>query len=237
MSWAWARAARSSRAEELEALASDIRTPLPVRRRIGFVAVKAGCGASTVVSEVSRGLASHRADKQLVLTGADPSDDRRRWPGKPHTVRRLPAELWDDPLLHWERACDKDRLSHDLTLTDWGATPLAQLKGIAEHSHSLCFVTPADRNLIQAALDVGTELTKSHHIRLAVVDVDGLVGPSIQTLVRALPLPTYLLRHDRRLAKDPDATPQWREPDALALYQLSAALIHDLTRPRPERGA
>ncbi len=234
MSPAWLRAAISSQARELEDLAEMMNTPLPVRRRVAFISVTGGCGATTLASEVSRILVRQWTRRLLLVTAADPQSTRYRWPP---TVRSLPADCWNDPLGHWDEAVSDAHLSHDLTITDWGAAPLVQLRSLAEHAHALCLVTPARRKLIQSTLDVGWELSKKHPVRLAIVDIAGDVGPALDTLARALPLPTTLLHHNRHLARNPQAAPKLSEPDALTVYKLAAGLIRDLTQPRPERAA
>ena len=226
MSLAWLRAAFSGRARELTVLAEQMGTPLPVRRRISFVSVTDGCGATTVATETARMFSLHRTDRILVITRADADSPRYRWSG---TVKRLGDSHPQDPLRTWTESTRGHQLTHDITLTDWGSAPLSHMRAIASHSHALCLVTPAVRRLIQSTLDVGVELAKQQAVRLAVVDVKGEVGPSIRQLVNNLALPAALLRHDSRLARGEATTPKLREPDALDLYRLGVGLIQDLS--------
>lgn len=234
MSLAWLRAATSHRARELTVLAEQVNTPLPVRRRISFVSVTDSCGATTIATETSRMLSLHRTDRILFVTRADPDSPRYRWSG---TVKRLVGERSGDPLTNWMDSTNGHQLTHDITLTDWGSAPLSHMRAIASHSHALCLVTPAVRHLIQSTLDVGSELAKTQRVRIAVVDVKGEVGPSIRHVVRNLPLPATLLRHDPRLTKEGATFPRLREPDALELYRLAVGLIQDLSHSYKERAA
>lgn len=233
MSLAWLRATLSPRARELENLAERMSTPLPVRRRVGLVAVTDGCGATTMATEMTRMLSLHRSDRLLLVTRTDPDSQRYRWTG---TVKQLHGSIAQDPIGSWSESTDGHQLTHDITVTDWGSAPLTQMRAIAAHSHALCLVTPAIRHLIQSTLDVGWELAKQQPVRIAVVDVQGAVGPSISTLVHHLPLPATLLRHSPRLARR-GGPARLREPDALELYRLSVGVVQDLRHSCEERHA
>ncbi|MDO5065944.1 MAG: hypothetical protein Q4D96_01525 [Propionibacteriaceae bacterium] len=234
MSLSWLRAAASGRARELRVLAEQMSTPLPVRRRISFVSVTDGCGATTVATETARMFSLHRTDRVLFVTRADADSPRYRWSG---TVKKLIGNHTEDPLANWAESTRGHQLTHDITFTDWGSAPLSHMRAIASHSHALCLVTPAVRRLIQSTLDVGAELAKQQAVRLAVVDVAGEVGPSIKDVVRNLALPAALLRHDSRLARGRATTVRFREPDALDLYRLAVGLIQDLSNGYKEQTA
>lgn len=236
MIWALVQAASGSRVRALERLARQVSTPLPVRRRISLASLVRGCGTTSLTRELTLMLARQRPDRLLVVSTADPGASQLSRLGPAHTVRRLDPECWNDPRGCWNDAVGDAQRIHDLTVTDWGAVPVPQLNHVAADSHALCLVAPADRAVLQSTLDYAAELHKQLPVLMAVVDVRGVVGPSIGPLVRHLPTRAVLLRHDPRYRTGSPPPERLREPEALQVYRLTADLIGALAGHRKDLG-
>lgn len=208
----------ASDAAELQELRERAAAPLALRRRIGVASLASGAGCTTIAVELARFLAAVRGDRVRFVRAQGPSS--RPAPGPDGSASALasasasvdsvasggvevlglaPTEWPADVEAWWKlHRASSDR--YDLTVTDWGATPLERIRDLAEHSHVLCLVTAADRASVQRALDVAAAVGANTRVVLVAVDAQRVAGPAAERLVANLPFPSVLMRHDRSQA-------------------------------------
>lgn len=238
------RAAEAGRGRELLALHDAVTTPLPLRRRIGVIAVRGGSGASTVATELSLVLSARRREPVLVVKaqGISPSpldqlarDGSRR--GSPAgavglVARRLDASAWPADIAAWERFVGDEQRRHELTVTDWGMAPQGRIADLAVHSHAVCLVAAADLEEVRRAHDLAVALAPYAPAVIAVNDPHRTAGPALADVVRRLTVPAVMLGHDIRRPRAIELPPHPRRRDSLALLRLAAALVTEVARPR-----
>ena len=185
-------------ASELQDLRERAAAPLALRRRVGVASLAVGSGCTTIAVELARFLASVRGDRvRFVSAQGESPRPERGLDGTDVEALELGTSEWPADVDAWWRLHRASSDAFDLTVTDWGATPLARIRDLAEHSHVLCLVTPADRANVQRALDVAAAVGKNTRVVLVAVDVQGVAGLATEKLVDNLPFPSVLVRHDR----------------------------------------
>lgn len=217
--------------DELQALERAVTTPLPVRRRIGVVALAQHQGCERAAVEVAAMLARLR-DQQVLLVraashplaaaaaGAGTAADA---PGIRSLV--ISADAGASAVSRWwEQAGDLHR-DHELTITDWGARSLEEIVDIASDSHALCLVSNASRDRISAVHDVADALEPLVPTVVCAVEDEREAVPATRTLVRRLTVPAALLNHR--------GMDRVRGRDARDLLRLCAALMRSVASSRP----
>ncbi|PPF42934.1 hypothetical protein C5B85_15320, partial [Pseudoclavibacter sp. AY1F1] len=195
---AWPQALTARGATELQDLRERAAVPLALRRRVGVASLAVGAGCTTIAVELARFLSAVRRDRvRFVSAQGASARPERGLDGTRVEALELSPTQWPADVDAWWRLHRASSEAHDLTVTDWGATPLARIRDLAEHSHVLCLVTPADRASVQRALDVAAAVGENTRVVLAAVDVQRVAGLATEKLVDNLPFPSVLLRHDR----------------------------------------
>lgn len=179
----------------------DLRTPLPVVRRIAFASLAGGTGCSTASTRVTATLATRRTGGVLLVDAAD--GERRGGGNSPRT--------------------------HELTLTDWGVRTLPELSAVAARSHLVCLTTTTERAGVQLALDAAAFLRASGTPSILVASaVRGRPTIGARRMLASSPIPLHLLPHDPT-ARRPDSTAV-SDSSAFALAQLGAAIVRASAR-------
>lgn len=208
-------------AAELQDLRERAAAPLALRRRIGVASLAAGSGATTVAVELARFLASVRGDRVRFVSaqGPSPRPERRFQRTSVEALELAPTE-WPADVEAWWRLHRASSDRYDVTVTDWGATPLARIRDLAEHSHVLCLVTTAERDSVQRALDVAAAVGSHTQVVLVAVDVNRVAGLATEKLIGNLPFPSVLFRTDRKLTAGAA-----RGLDGVRMLRLGASVI------------
>ncbi|WP_394254534.1 hypothetical protein [Pseudoclavibacter helvolus] len=185
-------------AAELRDLRERAAVPLALRRRVGVASLAVGAGCTTIAVELARFLAAVRRDRVRFVSaqGASARPERGLDGTRVESLELSPTQ-WPADVDAWWRLHRASSDAYDLTVTDWGATPLARIRDLAEHSHVVCLVTPADRASIQRALDVAAAVGANTRVVLVAVDIQRVAGLATEKLVDNLPFPSVLVRHDR----------------------------------------
>ncbi|WP_271986442.1 hypothetical protein [Pseudoclavibacter terrae] len=218
---AWPHALTARGAAELRDLREHATVPLALRRRVGVASLAVGAGCTTVAVELARFLSSVRRDRVRFVSaqGGSPRPERGL-DGTAVEALELPPAEWPADVDAWWRLHRASSDAYDLTVTDWGATPLERIRDLAEHSHVLCLVAPADRSSVQQALDVAAAIGAHTRVVLVAVDVQRVAGAATEMLVDNLPFPSVLLRHDRKLREGAG-----RGLDGVRMLRLGARVI------------
>ncbi|NYF11725.1 hypothetical protein HDC34_000019 [Pseudoclavibacter sp. JAI123] len=218
---AWPHAFTARGAAELRDLRERAAVPLALRRRVGVASLAVGAGCTTVAVELARFLSSVRRDRvRFVSAQGGSARPERGLDGTAVEALELSPAEWPADVDAWWRLHRASSDAYDLTVTDWGATPLERIRDLAEHSHVLCLVTPADRSSVQQALDVAAAIGAHTRVVLVAVDVQRVAGLATEMLVDNLPFPSVLLRHDRKLRDGAG-----RGLDGVRMLRLGARVI------------
>ncbi|MBF4457733.1 hypothetical protein [Pseudoclavibacter sp. VKM Ac-2867] len=195
--------------------------PLALRRRVGVASLVPGSGCTTVAVELARFLSSARNDRVRFVSaqGPSPRPERGLEGTSVETLELEPTE-WPADVEAWWRLHRASSDRYDLTVTDWGTSPLARIRDLAEHSHVLCLVTTAERASIQHALDIAAAIGERTRVVLVAVDVHRRAGIAAEKLVSRLPFPAVLIRHDRALGAGAA-----RGLDGVRMLRLGARVI------------
>lgn len=195
----------AGRQDRLIAAEQEIRSPLPVIRRVAFAALAGGTGCSTVTRRVAATLASRRSGGVLLALATDEErrveqsggfDARHQVPRGIETVD-LPAPVWPDGIANWRIHTEEQHRAHELTLTDWGKLSAPQLFAVAAHSHLVCLTTTAERRAVQQALDVAAAINGTGTRTLIIASaVRGRARLGARRMVAALPCPALLMPFD-----------------------------------------
>ncbi|WP_371029854.1 hypothetical protein [Pseudoclavibacter sp. JSM 162008] len=218
---AWPHALTARGAAELRDLREHATVPLALRRRVGVASLAVGAGCTTVAVELARFLSSVRRDRvRFVSAQGGSARPERGLDGTAVEALELSPAEWPADVDAWWRLHRASSDAYDLTVTDWGATPLERIRDLAEHSHVLCLVTPADRSSVQQALDVAAAIGAHTRVVLVAVDVQRVAGLATEMLVDNLPFASVLLRHDRKLRESAR-----RGLDGVRMLRLGARVI------------
>lgn len=218
-------------ARELRELQHAISTPLPLRRRIGIISLAGGTGCSTITAELACMLASRRSGTVLCVDAQGRSPTPIAGLATQLGIASLGPDAYPAAITAWWKQLAEQQRKYDLTLTDWGVTPLNRIADIAAHSHALCIVTAAERPAIQVALDVATVARASTGVVLAVNDVHHTARYATGELVRHLPVPAVLVRHDPRRTASLELPRPLSGRTGLRLLRLAAALVRYTAAP------
>lgn len=210
---------------ELIDLQRRIATPLPLRRRIGVASLAGGAGCSTVAAELGIALAARRPGAVLCVDAQGISPTPLAELGEGIGFDSLGWSNWPAAVAAWWRRLGRRQRDYDLTITDWGATPLERMADVAAHSHALCLVAPAERTAVQRALDLAAVVGERTAVAIAVNDVHGTAGLATAELVRRLPATAALLRYDRRRPAGIGVPRPLRGGQTLQILRLTAALV------------
>ena len=222
----------AERQDRLVAAEQALRSPLPVIRRVAFASLAGGNGCSTVASRIATTLASRRAGGVLLVLAA--GEDRRAEQlaaegGRHHSARgietiALPDPVWPGGIDNWRTHTEEQHRAHELTLTDWGKLPTAQLFAVAAHSHLVCLTTSTERGAVQRTLDVAGALTEAGTQTLIVASsVRGRARLSARRMVTALPTPAQLMPFDPNARLVAGAAVN--SASQLALAELGGAIV------------
>ncbi|PPG01306.1 hypothetical protein C5E06_17265, partial [Pseudoclavibacter sp. RFBI5] len=208
-------------AAELQDLRERAAVPLALRRRVGVASLVPGSGCTTVAVELARFLSSARNDRVRFVSAQGPSPrPERGLEGTSVEALELAPTEWPADVEAWWRLHRASSDRYDLTVTDWGTSPLARIRDLAEHSHVLCLVTTAERASIQQALDIAAAIGERTRVVLVAVDVHRRAGLATERLVTRLPFPAVLVRHDRALGAGAA-----RGLDGVRMLRLGARVI------------
>ncbi len=217
-----ARHERAIRAE------SDVRSLLPVVRRIGFASVAGGTGCTTVATRVAEAIAVRRVGGVLLVDAAN-AEHRRLGRVSPAVDRVVvPSPVWPGGIGAWRAVSEDLHRRHELTVTDWGRLALPELMTVAEHSHLVCVTTTTELRAFQAAIDAAALLRESGTRALVVASaVRTRAGVAVRRMVASATPSAHLLPHDKNARRATDG-----RVSAASEYQvmsLAAAIVRAST--------
>jgi hypothetical protein len=238
------------RIRELTRLDAQVRVSRPVAVRVAVLgvtrdvgtSVAAGLTASVLASRGHRVLAvnASRPGKSLLWhTGlppqppAAPEDDDRRaaastfagaCEGLPRATSGVYCmELADSFEARWRHVVAPVTRFFDYTITDWGTRSINDLAAIASAATIVAVVAPAERPLVQQAVDIAGAIGDTGAIPIVVVtDPKNTWNPAWSELLKLLPFPAAHIAYDTAHGEDRPRSSR-RLPDATRLSGLRLA--------------
>ena len=203
---------------------TQLCVPLPVIRRVAFASVAGGAGSSTACVRAAAVIAGRRGERTLLVDAT--AAERREAPLTSARVDHaaVPVPVWPSGIAAWRQACDRAHRDYEMTLTDWGKLLVQQLAAVAEHSHLVCLATALERTAVQRALDAAAFVQQSGTpVLLIGAALRGRASIAAHRMLAQAPVPSLLLRHERRLLRSASrvGTPK----PSIADLQLGAAVV------------
>lgn len=219
-------------------LSTTVRAPLAVSRRVGVLGIGHGVGTSLVAGRMAAALASRRGGRVLLVDGGDGTAGGYAGGREPAdgSVSRGPAADASAPAFEhiapataaawWARLADRQR-AFDLSITDWGALPDADVADIAAVSHLVCVVASGDRIAIQHAATLVATLIEHERTAALLVVTAGEPGRgrALHEIAKRAPVPAVALPHDAGLADPTRPLRNLRSTTSLALLRLGGAVV------------
>ncbi|MFJ4254562.1 hypothetical protein [Microbacterium sp. NPDC090003] len=230
-----------------------ITRPMSTVRRIGFVQLAAGAGATTVAGETVRLIARRRAAPPLVAD-LSPEGDLARHFGivetSPRRDRRLfrtsgdarqtvqvtsgvlgtrPSDAEARPVAAWEREISPVMRFHEVVIADFGPRdPDREIAEIARLCDAVCVVAPARREgaeLARVVVEAIDALPGSQRAVVALVDASRESRRVPAVIAAQTEQPVIVVPHDTALAAGGSAR-SFRARQAL--LRLAGALIGEV---------
>ncbi|MGN7966168.1 hypothetical protein ACTJKK_08840 [Microbacterium sp. 22179] len=205
-----------------------ITRPMSTVRRIGFVQLSAGAGATTVAGEIVRLVARRRAAPPLVadlspegdlarrlgIVETSPRRDRRvlRTSGDARQLLQMtsgvlgarPSDAAARPVAAWEREVSPVMRFHDLVIADFGPRdPDREIAEIAGLCDAVCVVAPARREgaeLARVVVEAIDALPGSPRAVVALVDASRESRRVPAVIAAQTEQPVIVVPHDTALA-------------------------------------